>query len=90
MQFEWNNEKARLNMEKHSLSFSDAHYVFSGEIITFEDKRENYSELRYVTLGELWGRVIVHTLRGDAIRIISMRKANEREKKIYYKRLKKN
>jgi uncharacterized DUF497 family protein len=51
-----------------------------------------HGEHRYVTLGQLAKRVvvIVHTQRGDKIRIISLRKANEREKKIYNERLKKS
>jgi hypothetical protein len=46
-----------------------------------EDRREDYSELRYVTVGKLDGRmvILVWTPRGEARRIISMRKANERE-----------
>jgi uncharacterized DUF497 family protein len=66
--------------------------IFSGETITFLDDRQEYGEERLITLGELMGRVVVvvHTPRDHAIRIISMRKANEREKKIYYERLKEN
>jgi uncharacterized DUF497 family protein len=42
-----------------------------------------------LTLGSLAGRIVIvaHTPRGDAARIISMRKANERERQIYQKRL---
>lgn len=48
-----------------------------------ENDRNDYGETRYITLGELEKRVIVlvHTKRVGRIRIISMRKANEREKK---------
>lgn len=62
----------------------------SGEILdsvnlTFEDKRRNYGENRFITIGFLDGRmvVLVWTPRDGAYRIISMRKANEREKTRY-------
>jgi uncharacterized DUF497 family protein len=46
-----------------------------------------YGEPRYITLGSLRGRVvvIVHTPRGSSTRIVSMRKANERERASYQK-----
>lgn len=66
--------------------------VFSGSCVTFEDDRSDYGEKRLVTLGTLAGRVVLiaHAPRGDATRIISMRKANKREQKIYQKRLEEN
>ena len=74
------------------MSFEDANIAFAGDTVTFTDDRSDYGEKRYITLGDLVGRVvvIVHTLRGETIRIISMRKANGREKKIYQERLGKN
>jgi uncharacterized DUF497 family protein len=90
MDFEWDQRKNNSNYLKHGLDFEDARTVFEGPIITFEDDRSDYGEKRFITLGELEGRVVtmVHTIRNPNIRIISMRKANEREKKIYQKRLK--
>lgn len=89
MDFEWNEKKNQKNYEKHGLNFKDADLVFSGSTITFQDDRQEYGEERFITLGELKKRVvvIVHTQRNFVTRIISMRKANEREKKIYFKRL---
>ena len=92
VEFQWNEMKSRENLRKHGLCFEDASGIFEGETVTFLDNRIEYGEKRYVTLGALGGRVIVivHTLRGETIRIISMRKANGREKKIYQERLGKN
>ena len=92
MEFEWDNKKSQINYEKHGLSFSDAPIVFSSEIVNFVDDRYPYGEERWITLGKLMGRVVVvvHTSRRKVIRIISMRKANEREKKIYEERLQEN
>jgi uncharacterized protein len=63
--------------------------VFASPCVTFVDNRFEYGEERFVTLGLLAGRLvaIAHAQRGDATRIISMRKANRREQKIYQKRL---
>jgi uncharacterized DUF497 family protein len=92
VEFQWDEKKSRKNLRKHGLSFEDAHLVFDGDTVTFLDDRIDYGEKRYITLGELAGRavVIVHTIRGEMIRIISMRKANAREKKIHQERLDKN
>jgi len=63
--------------------------VFSGPCVTFEDDRFDYGEERLITLGLLSGRLIVvaHSPREGGTRIISMRKGNRREQKIYQKRL---
>ena len=89
MKFEWDHDKNQKNREKHGLYFQDAELIFLGKIVTFVDDRQDYGEQRWITLGELKDRtvVVVHAQRGFIIRIISMRKANEREKKIYFKRL---
>jgi len=89
MQAEWDEEKCRANLQKHGLSFEDAWQVFAGDTITIPEARYDYGEDRLITLGRLAGRVVVvvYVSRGENIRIISMRKANAREKEIYQKRL---
>ncbi|WP_411726762.1 BrnT family toxin [Methyloglobulus sp.] len=89
MNYVWDDGKSTVNLQKHGLSFEDAALVFSGACVTFEDDRYDYGEPRFITLGILVGRVVVlvHTPRHEETRIISMRKANEREQKIYQKRL---
>ena len=89
MGFEWDEKKNQSNQQKHGLNFPDAAQVFAGRTLTFENSREAHGELRYVTVGSLAGRVVIiaHTLRGDATRIISMRKANARERARYQERL---
>ena len=55
--------------------------MFDGVRIEWEDKRKDYGEIRTGTRGEIEGRIFLATFtrRGDAIRIISFRKANGRE-----------
>ncbi len=87
--YEWDEEKNRENLSERGLSFEDAEEVFAGPCVTFEDTRYDYGEKRLITLGLLEGRLVViaQTPRGENIRIISMRKGNDREQKIYQKRL---
>ena len=89
MAYEWDEAKSRANLEKHGLAFEDAEEVFEGDVITVVDQRKDYGEPRFATLGALRGRVVfvAHTVRANTVRIISMRKANEREQKIYQERL---
>jgi len=59
--------------------------VLAGEAVTELDDRSDYGEDRWITVGRLEGRlvVLVWTKRGTNYRIISMRKANDREQKIF-------
>lgn len=63
------------------LDFARSHDLFLGRHLTRRDDRIDYGEDRYVTAGHLDGHIvlIVWTPRGNSRRIISMRKANERE-----------
>jgi uncharacterized DUF497 family protein len=67
------------------LDFARAVEVFDGIHFTVQDKRMEYEEDRFITLG--WSDanmiVMVWTPRGEVRRIISMRKANDREKTLY-------
>jgi uncharacterized protein len=90
VEYEWNDAKNRGNFVKHGLDFADAEQVFNGPCVTFVDSRFDYGQERLITLGLLAGRVVIvaHAPRGeDTTRIISMRKANRREQKIYQERL---
>jgi hypothetical protein len=89
MQIDFDNNKRDRTLTERGLDFARADEVFSGRHFTAEDLREDYSEPRYMTVGKLDGRMIVMvwTPRGEARRIISMRKANEREKARYAHRV---
>ena len=89
MQIEFDPDKRDKALAERGLDFARAEEVFAGRHFTAEDVREDYSEPRYITVGKLDGRmvVMVWTSRGEARRIISMRKANEREKARYAHRL---
>jgi uncharacterized DUF497 family protein len=72
-------------LRERRLDFLDAREVFAGHTYDWEDRRFHYGEVRMITVGTLRGRmvVVVWTGRGEGRRIISMRKANEREQAYY-------
>ena len=59
--------------------------IFDGDTLTVEDDRRDYGETRFITIGFLQERmvVVVWTARGPIRRIISLRKANDREQALY-------
>jgi uncharacterized DUF497 family protein len=89
MTFEWDERKARTNLEKHGIDFADAATVLNDDFaIVIPD--DHPSEERFVALGvDLMRRllVVVFAPRGESIRIISARKANRRESKDYGRKL---
>lgn len=86
--FEWNDQKAASNLQKHGVSFDEAVSVFAdGLALTFADTDHFESEDRSRTYGiSNKGRllVVVHTERRNNVRIISARKATRYEKDIYH------
>ncbi|MBS3953611.1 MAG: BrnT family toxin [Methylomicrobium sp.] len=85
MNYEWDDNKLAINLDKHRLHFSIAEQ-FDWETAMIEaDTRKNYSEDRYCAFGLIGTRLycLVYTLRNDVKRIISLRKANSREVKRY-------
>jgi uncharacterized DUF497 family protein len=90
MRYSYDPQKKAANLKKHGLDFDDARGVIeSVQTVTFEDRRFDYGEARFITLGLLHGEVVaIATAETDkTIRIISMRKANKNEQKIFYKNL---
>lgn len=87
LRFEWDNDKAGSNLTKHSVSFEEASTVFGDpNSITISDPVHSLSEARYIILGHSYtGKliVVVHTERGENIRIISARRANRKERQTY-------
>lgn len=93
MQFDWDEKKNRENIRNHGISFERAKTVFDYTIVTKIDDRKDYGEVREISLGLLEGViviVVVHTEREGKVRIISARKANKAERKVYYERTRKS
>lgn len=86
MQFEWDEAKSEETRANRGFGFEEVTPVFLDPVrFTFPDNRFDYGEARWITFGEIEGRLfaVAYTMRGDAIRIISARKANTGERKRY-------
>lgn len=85
MKIEYPAAKRDATLAERGLDMARAIDVFDGATLTVEDDRKDYGEVRQITIGFLDRRmvVVVWTQRGTARRIISLRKANEREQKAY-------
>ena len=58
MGFEWDEEKNRLNVEKHGVSFEEAVNVFNDVHLSRPDTREEYGEVRVITIGMIAGTIV--------------------------------
>jgi uncharacterized protein len=91
--FECNKAKARSNLVKHGVRFTEGCRVFDGHTLTAESKsNEDVKEKRYITIGVLDDQtaiVLVWTERMGNIRVISVRKASIKEREAYYAHIKK-
>ena len=85
--FEWDAEKAATNLSKHGVAFTEAETVFSDPLsLTIPDPVHSTEEDRFVTIGASTRErvlVVVHTDRGEHVRIISARRANRQERMSY-------
>nr|WP_200892322.1 BrnT family toxin [Aliterella atlantica] len=89
MKFEWDERKARVNEQKHGVSFTEAETVFYDENARLlYDAEHSSEEDRYIMLGmsdSLLLLVVCHVYKEDeeTIRIFSARRANKREQQQY-------
>jgi uncharacterized DUF497 family protein len=87
LEFEWDSDKARANLERHGVSFGEASTCFGDTLSrTVSDPLHSNEEDRSVLIGQSFqGRilVVVHAERADRIRIISARRATAKERNDY-------
>lgn len=87
VEFEWDPSKAESNLRKHGVSFFEAASAFGDPLsLTIENPEHSVDEERFLLLGISYrGRLLVvaHTVREEAIRIISARKATRSERRDY-------
>ena len=89
MQFEWDDEKEKINIIKHGIDFTTAARVFKDENrLELYDEAHSDVEDRYITIGLIdevaYLVMVVYTEREEAIRLISARKATQKERRMYY------
>ena len=92
MNFEWDEDKSSINLRKHGISFEETEEVFDDPFhISILDKRFDYFEERWITIGSTNRRKIIvighlYYLTEDGnevIRIITARKATKKKKEHY-------
>ncbi|HEV2102372.1 MAG TPA: BrnT family toxin [Candidatus Acidoferrum sp.] len=87
MNFEWDPVIAQTNRRKHRVTFEEAATVYGDALaLTYPDPDHSFSEQRFITVGMSGAKrllIVAHAERGESIRIISARKATQRERKQY-------
>ena len=87
MKFEWDPVKAEKNKTSHGITFEEASTVFGDPLsLTISDPKHSHDEQRYITIGvssSVRTLVVIHTDRGDDVRIVSARPAAKRERRDY-------
>ena len=87
MKFEWDENKAAVNLSKHGISFEEARTVFDDPLyVDFYDPDHSDEEDRYIIVGESQQRnllIVSYTERADFIRLISARKVTRVEREVY-------
>lgn len=79
--FEWDEGKRQATLAKHGIDFIDAVAVFDADPLIIESRRDG--EPRWLAIGMMGGVAVtvVHTVRGDTTRIITVRKARRNERR---------
>ena len=87
MIFDWDDDKAKANVEKHGVTFEEASTVFGDPLaITYADPDHSIDEERLLTFGLSDTQrllVVSHVVVTDGVRIISARTMTRKERKIY-------
>ena len=85
----WDERKRRLNLKKHNIDLAELESAFDSPMITVEDDREDYGELRLQSLAMWRGRIIflVWTERQNSAHLISCRYANRSQVEDYFANL---
>lgn len=85
--FEWDPRKDKANLRKHGIGFAEASSVFGDPLsITIPDPDHGLEEERFVIIGMSYKQrllVVIHTVRGKQIRVISARAATKHERYNY-------
>jgi uncharacterized protein len=85
LEFEWDEAKRIGNLRKHGVDFARVVEFQWDDIQESEDHRKDYGERRWIAFGRIGDRVhvLIYTPRGERIRVISLRRANDKETDVY-------
>lgn len=84
-EYEWDDEKNKLNQRRHGLSFDAARKFEWDTCSEFEDNRYDYGEDRMIAIGFIENTLctMAFTYRGERVRVISLRRSTAFERKLY-------
>ena len=84
MRFEFNREKSDSNKQKHGISLEEATRLWEEGYL--EVAARTVDEPRWMVIGTIGGNLYacIHTRRGEAVRLISCRRASEKEARLYH------
>ncbi|MDK8871509.1 BrnT family toxin [Paracoccus sp. SSJ] len=85
MELDWDEQKRERTLQERGLDFASVAHADWDAALTVEDSRTDYGETRFVSLVPVENRlcVVAWCWRGQKLRVISLRKANARERKRY-------
>ncbi len=85
MELDWDEPKRISTLQERGLDFASVAEADWDNALTVEDSRSDYGETRFVSLVSIHERlcVIAWCMRGNKLRVISLRKANAKERKIH-------
>ena len=85
MDFEWNEAKRLTIIKERGVDMVYAAQIFEGEVLTRIDDREDYGEVRHISLGMVGDEcfVVIHTERGGVTRLITAWKGGRNERSYY-------
>lgn len=88
MEYEWDENKRRTNIEKHKVDLLDAVLIFENWVLTEPDDRFDYGEARYRSTGfvDVDCYVLIHADRSGTRRLISAWKGGQRDQRKYQAR----
>ena len=86
MQYEWEENKQRINIAKHGIDFAGISSFNWETALEMTDNRIDYGEIRYNVIGFLKERLVVltYTEREKSLRVITLRKATKTEERLYH------
>ena len=86
MEFEWDDTKRLRNIAKHGLDFRDVYHLFGAPTLRLR-ARQVADESRWLAIGLISGVVVtvINTYRAETVRVISLRRARNAERKNYHK-----
>jgi uncharacterized DUF497 family protein len=86
MEYEWDDAKSASNVRRHGLAFETIKEFDWSTALVVTDERFDYDEDRWLAIGMIGSRLhsVTFTIRDDRIRIISLRIAEPKERRLYH------